>query len=294
MKEDHILLKLWRIIYPGLIYLTISFGVGMGALILIMIMKRASLTSQVLTAEQINRFTEEVMTMYFKNTLLITILSSVITIPFLYFFFARDIKLQKKRGTYEKYVITDKRNIIFVVISAIFSCIGFNLLLELSHLGEIFKGFSELAQYMFDQNIWLEIIAMVVMAPIVEELLFRGLIYKRCQDYWGEKIAIVVSALIFGLYHMNVVQGIYAFCLGYVLAFMYMKFKNLWIPILFHGIANGISVLISECSYVTKFFELLSSELIYEILFTICMLGGLIVVLYKIHPKEFVKVTKVD
>lgn len=60
------------------------------------------------------------------------------------------------------------------------------------------------------------------------------------------KAAVIVSALFFGAFHGNLVQFVYAFIIGLMLAYVYEKFKTIWAPVIFHIGANLISVLITE------------------------------------------------
>lgn len=81
---------------------------------------------------------------------------------------------------------------------------------------------------------------MVICAPIMEELVFRKLIVDRAVRY-GQGVAVIVSGLMFGLFHGNLNQFIYAFTLGMFLAFLYVKTGNLKITISIHMIFNFIS-----------------------------------------------------
>lgn len=86
-------------------------------------------------------------------------------------------------------------------------------------------------------SLWVTAIFTVVCAPIFEEFLFRKLICGRVIKY-GEGITVVVSGLLFGLFHMNFNQFFYAFFLGCFLAFIYVKTGNLKYTILLHMILN--------------------------------------------------------
>lgn len=77
----------------------------------------------------------------------------------------------------------------------------------------------------------------VILAPIVEEWLFRKQILDRLRVY-GEKRAIVFSALAFALFHMNVFQFFYAFGLGLVFGYMYVRTSKLQYNIFLHMIVN--------------------------------------------------------
>ena len=71
-----------------------------------------------------------------------------------------------------------------------------------------------------------------VLGPVAEELLFRGIVLRTLAPF-GRKLAIVVSALLFGLFHGNLLQMPYAFVLGLVLGYSALQYRLVW-PILLH------------------------------------------------------------
>lgn len=81
-----------------------------------------------------------------------------------------------------------------------------------------------------------------ILAPIIEELIFRygicGIFSKK-----SEQAQIVVSALLFGIAHWNIIQSTYAFLFGLFLGYLYVKTKNLTYPVLFHLVVNSSSVI---------------------------------------------------
>lgn len=88
-----------------------------------------------------------------------------------------------------------------------------------------------------DGSLWVTAIFTVLCAPVFEEFLFRKLLCDRVVKY-GEGVAVVVSGLLFGLFHMNFNQFFYAFFLGCFLAFLYVKTGNLKYTILLHMVLN--------------------------------------------------------
>ena len=80
----------------------------------------------------------------------------------------------------------------------------------------------------------------VVIAPILEELIFRKLILDRIRNY-GEKTAIVFSALCFGLFHGNLTQFLYAFMIGLFLGYVYCKTGKVLYTMIMHALVNLIS-----------------------------------------------------
>lgn len=87
-----------------------------------------------------------------------------------------------------------------------------------------------------------QIIAIVVAAPLLEELLLRGFIERGLIYHIGGTKAIVVSAVIFGVMHFNPWQALPAFIIGLALGWIYWRTHNLWLTILMHFITNGTSV----------------------------------------------------
>ena len=68
-------------------------------------------------------------------------------------------------------------------------------------------------------------------APITEELLFRGLLLRSMAPF-GKKFAIVVSAVLFGLYHGNPIQTPYAFAVGLILGYVALEYNVIWAMVL--------------------------------------------------------------
>lgn len=80
----------------------------------------------------------------------------------------------------------------------------------------------------------------LILAPVVEEGFFRLFLYgwlRRFMVFWP---AAVISSLAFGMYHGNWIQGIYAFCLGMILAWGYegSEYRKYPVAVLMHGAAN--------------------------------------------------------
>ena len=91
-------------------------------------------------------------------------------------------------------------------------------------------------------TVWANILIAGICAPIFEELMFRKFLVDRMVRY-GEATAIVVSSLMFGLFHGNFSQFFYAAALGCFFAFVYVKTSKLRYPIIIHMIINMSSTL---------------------------------------------------
>ena len=124
--------------------------------------------------------------------------------------------------------------------------IGFGLMLVGNYAGNIVVQFlSELLgrdlssslSVVLNAPLWANILITVVAAPILEELLFRKLLIDRMRPF-GEKTAVLVSALMFGLFHANLQQLFYATALGWVLGYVYCRTGKLRHCVIFHMIIN--------------------------------------------------------
>jgi membrane protease YdiL (CAAX protease family) len=83
-------------------------------------------------------------------------------------------------------------------------------------------------------------IYLIVVAPCVEELAFRGALLRHLAPH-GANFAIVTQALIFGLFHGNVQQGLFAFAIGLVLGYVALRFSLKW-SLLLHMVNNAFAV----------------------------------------------------
>lgn len=84
------------------------------------------------------------------------------------------------------------------------------------------------------------LIAVVLVAPVVEEFIFRGLIMTRLAGAMPGWLAVMVSAAIFGVCHGHPVWFAYAFVLGVVFGLMDLRLGSIWPSILAHMVFNAI------------------------------------------------------
>ena len=108
-------------------------------------------------------------------------------------------------------------------------------------------------------NVLFAVLFMVICAPLIEEYVFRKLIVDRTIKY-GQGVAVLLSGLMFGLFHGNLNQFIYAFAIGCFLAFLYVKTGNLKITIIIHMIFNFLGGVVS-----VKLLEMIDMERYMEI-----------------------------
>ena len=113
----------------------------------------------------------------------------------------------------------------------------------LNQIGLSTKGAIESATSA-DDSFMLVIYAAFV-GPFVEELLIRGGVVYRLKHY-GKIFSILISAMAFGLFHMNLIQGVFAFFVGILFAYIALEYSFLW-AVFFHILNNfGFSLLVES------------------------------------------------
>ena len=152
-----------------------------------------------------------------------------------------------REGEYVTYEKPAFGYFIAAALLGVFAAITVNNLLDISGLTtQESETYDEIAETIYSGSIYINLIVYAVLGPVVEELVFRGLLYKRLRESMGVVISVVFSALMFGVYHGNLAQGIYAGILGVVFALCMEKFKSVLAPILAHVLANVFSILFSS------------------------------------------------
>lgn len=130
--------------------------------------------------------------------------------------------------------------------TAILACIGivcaghlWSTIITKSGLEDVFAGYRSVAAGAFEgQNMIVLIAVTCILGPIAEEIVFRALTYRRARAYCGIRWAVLISAFLFGLYHGNVIQFLYAFGIGILLALIYEKSGSLMVCIAAHMCVN--------------------------------------------------------
>jgi membrane protease YdiL (CAAX protease family) len=85
----------------------------------------------------------------------------------------------------------------------------------------------------------LSTIVIVVVAPIAEEFVFRGILLQRWVIKWGTQRALLASAIVFGVLHANVI-GLSMF--GWVMGLLYLQSRTLIVPIVCHALNNALAL----------------------------------------------------
>ena len=188
-------------------------------------------------------------------------LGELIALPFLWILYEKEQR-RRQHFTYAPRFLKDKAPLFVIALGAA-SCIGLNGLLALSRLELLFPAFSQkVAAELYAPPLPLQLLFLVFIIPAVEELVFRGTIFALIRERFSWMTAAVVSSLLFALFHGNVVQGIYALCIGFLCAWLYEKIHGLYASLVLHMSANLGSILFSALTSRLAFLNSLPARLI--------------------------------
>ena len=181
------------------------------------------------------------MDTYYNNAILLTGLTGLVAMLPCLWFYRRDRAARKIGGL----VVSQKlwrlrmpEMFLLLGMGAAFSQFANMLIGVLQSVLDYQEYQDSMDQMMEGKQMWFLILCMGIIAPLAEEIVFRWLIYLRLRDYMRMGAAAVISGLIFGIYHGNLVQAVYAGLLGMVFAYFLDISGCLWSSVLLHMGAN--------------------------------------------------------
>lgn len=266
MKKVSVGRTLWSCILPLIIFLGVDTIISAIAMGVYAGLKTASMgpVDDFYTAYM--DIMNSSMDWFYKYALYFTALRCLIIIPIYFIMMRKEKKREISDGTYVRYEKINKAWFLVIIPLGIFACIGFNYLVTMiadlaqSFINyiidsfsldieyDIYEAFNETSSIIYSGGIVMQVLATCVGAPLAEELLFRGLIHKRLRKILNVAPAMIISSLLFGIIHGNIIQIIYASLIGLICAYVYEKFKTIWAPIILHASANTLAVVSTNLS----------------------------------------------
>lgn len=182
---------------------------------------------------------------FMANLTVIATAVSAVVMLFLYWIIYGRKKPQYEKQYFREKVLTEKNALMFVITTV---GLYFLALLISEVIGFIspatMEAYNEMMDMAFGDNIMAMVLAAVLLAPISEECVMRGLILKNLQNYFSVPAVIIIQAILFGIFHMNWVQGIYVLPVGAVLGFVAVKSKSVLPSIVMHMLYNSMSLVV--------------------------------------------------
>ncbi len=137
-----------------------------------------------------------------------------------------------------------------VILSAAFT-LAANLTVNAVGIFGYAKDYAKISRQIYSEPIYMQILAIVFLVPIAEELMFRGLIFERARGFMRERTAVILVSLLFGLYHGNWIQMVYAIFFSFLMFFVYDKCGDFKAPILFHMVSNASAICLNQFDLLT-------------------------------------------
>lgn len=190
-----------------------------------------------------------------ENYMIQHIIATAAAFPFLYSFYHRDKRLPGVKAAERK--VTARRGLkgAGFALAVALAGVALNNLIGYTGLKETSENYRQVSDAFYGGGLWLSILGSCLLVPLLEELLYRGIVYRRLRAWVGVWPAVVVSALIFGAMHFNLVQFLYAGVIGILLAVTAER-AGLAEAMAAHMLTNLISVLRSS----THWFDFMSGS----------------------------------
>ena len=182
---------------------------------------------------------------YYNYTIFLTGLTGILAmIPALYFY--RRDKVRRIAGglipAQKKVPLSISETVLLLLAGAGFAQYGNFLMAILQSFINSSTYQASMTRITEGKSLFMMIFWMGIVAPAAEEMIFRWLIYLRLRDWMKLPVAAVISGLIFGIYHGNIVQGIYASILGTAFAWILEMSGNIYSSMLLHMVTAYLRI----------------------------------------------------
>lgn len=154
------------------------------------------------------------------------------------------VPLYMKEHGREKFIW--KRLPIIILFAALCQLFSFFLLKGLNILMPILtREYARISenQMQNSNSIFLYLVAVCILTPVAEEFVFRGMVYHNMRNVLSFRVTTILTMVMFGFYHMNVVQFICLIPFGLVVCILYEREQCIWMPVLFHSCYNLFGIL---------------------------------------------------
>ncbi len=238
--------RFWHIWGPFLINWGIGTLAGIVALSAFMTVYLATHSTDLLSyyqdQEAAMKLVEKTMEILMRYTTEIQGATAFITIPIMSFLYYRDRKREKITG-----VVPNKKAAALQYLPMLFMAgllnIAMNNLIMIGNLSSYSAEYRETSEAFYSASLGMQILCLGVLVPVAEELVFRGLMYRRLREDTGFTASVIYSAVVFGLFHGNMVQMLYGTAMGLMLAYVCEKYGTVAAPIAAHITVNLVSIL---------------------------------------------------
>ena len=249
--------SVWSIIFKSLGWMVIYMGLQVVAAGVITPMYISTIDYTADIVDEINRI--------LPNAVLLSVIVSGLIFGLIYWLRYR--KSHKEQPRMRALTITPKTIMLSVIIGFAMVFVSnlilalFNPLTMLVGMDFYMEQLNLISQLISGTSLPLAIVSVGIVGPIVEEVIFRGLIFYYFQKRYSVKTAIIVQAILFGVIHLNLAQASYAIIIGLFLGYAYVYTQSIWVPIIIHVVNNIVAMVVPEAIASMQSWMLVTSGL---------------------------------
>jgi len=233
--------RAWGIISPMVIFLAIEQIVSFLAAFTFMNSKVD--VAEMLSDVQIRELQTAAAEMLVDNVVLMSGVAALLSILIFYRalnkeWLKRPYRILPTSGLFRRYI--------YVVLAAVGMTTAFNLGVNAFELFRYDIDYAQIARGIYSEPLYMQLLVIGFLMPIAEEMMFRGLIYERLSHYGSEKASIILTSILFGVYHGTMIQMLYAFVFSLLMLYAYKRTGTFLAPVVFHIASNLSSLALNQ------------------------------------------------
>ena len=254
MKYESIEQKILRIIYPPLLYLLICLSTQMIAGAIFVGLDIKGTDTRGVSATTSANYIEHINAVISEHSVFMNFIGAAIGLFVFSIIYRKDAK-KDESISFARYL--KKANFLNILNSytiGLTAGTGISLLISILPIDNILGSYESTSELLLNGNFIQLFVVLGVVVPLTEEIIYRGIVFNRIKRYLDINKAIFISALLFGIFHFNLMQGVYAFTIGVIIGCLYHKFDNILAPISLHMAVNQLTV-IFKCIGFSDYIE---------------------------------------
>ena len=226
-------------------------------------------------------FFERLLEKIENNSYIIVFITALIGMLFFGRIFYKDSKGEREYNILKSIRTKD---IIIIILFAMFIGTGLSRFIMLLPLDNILGSYENVSNSLIKGNLFFQIISIGIFVPITEELVYRGILYKRLNTVTNVKTSAIITSALFGFFHFNLVQGIYTFLLSIVLVYVMDLYKSIIPAIIIHMVVN-ITALFGNYFGITDMIN--KNMIVYILVMTIeLIIAGLLYIVFLVKDES--------
>lgn len=240
-----------KALYPPFLYLIMMIAVEAGADIYLLIKQTDSVNASMGSFMSSYQFFENLDKRLENYTYIITLIAASMAVIVFGILFIRDCSVNQDFLTAYRWKNVKRKDFFLSVGIGFFSGTGLSRLVYLLPLDDVIGSYEKVSSQLLKGGIGIQLVSLGIVVPIAEELIYRGLVFLRMKKLMEVWTAAVFASVMFGLFHFNLLQGVYTFMLSMVLITVFLKYRSIIPCIIIHSMAN-ITAVLSEYYQISE------------------------------------------